>query len=127
MNDPVFNLPNLIYWLVLGLLIYVEARIFGVLWARREAARWTLGYATVFFLSIPLVAVGYWDTNTWVGLFFGVGLSGAIKVGWETVQKSQAAQEMRRVPVFSNKWWGILSRSWQGKGHGENGPTEWER
>lgn len=127
MSDPVFNLPNMIYWLILAIFIVAETLTFGVLWARRESARWTMGYFTVFFLGIPLVVGGYWDTGTWVGLFFGVGLSGAIKVGWEQFHKSRTAQELREVTVFSGEWWGILSRSWQGKGQNEDGPTEWER
>ena len=95
MNDPVFNFQNVIYWLTLALVITTETVSFGLLWKRREAARWTMGYATVFCLSMPLVMLGYWDINTWIGLFFGVGIAGAIKTGFEAYTESQAAARLR--------------------------------
>lgn len=91
-----FNVFHLIYWTGLGVIILIEAATFGVLWERREEARWTMGYFTVFFLGIPLVILGVWDAWTWVGLFFGVGLSGAVKVGFDIWRKARAARELRQ-------------------------------
>jgi hypothetical protein len=97
MNDPIFNWPNLTYWLVTLVVVGVEAATFGVLWERKEAYRWTMGYATVFFLAIPMVVLGYWDSMTWLGLFFGVGVSGAAKLGVDQWRKSREAQRLRRM------------------------------
>lgn len=95
MNDPIFNLPNMTYWLVTLLLVGAEAATFGVLWERKEGYRWTMGYVTVFLLSIPMIVLGYWDSMTWTGLFFGVGVSGMAKLGVDQWRKSREAQRLR--------------------------------
>jgi hypothetical protein len=110
MDQLVFNLPNLIYWLALVPIIYWEACVFGPLWKKKEAARWTMGYFTVFALAVPLVAAGYWDINTWTGLFFGVGLSGIIKLGWEQIRKSQSAERLHKSSPWLH-WLSFKSRN----------------
>lgn len=95
MGDPIFNVPNMIYWLVTLVVVGVEAATFGILWERKEAYRWTMGYATVFLFAIPMVILGYWDSMTWLGLFFGVGVSGAAKLGVDQWRKSREAQRLR--------------------------------
>jgi len=91
-----FNPLNLLYWLALALIITIQHLTVGKLWKRQENHRWTLGYATVFGLSIPLVAAGKWDIFTWAALFFGVGISGALKTGLEQTSASAEAQHIRR-------------------------------
>lgn len=90
-----FNIFDLMYWGLLFVVIWFEAVTFGDLWKRRESARWTMGYFTVFFLSIPLVVLRVWDVDTWLGLFFAVGVSGAAKVGWEQWRDSRLARRLR--------------------------------
>lgn len=96
MAQQFFNTPNFIYWLALALVIWAEAVTFGRWWRRRENARWTMGYFTVFLLSLPLVVWGYWDMFTWGGLFVAIGLSGAVKVGLEQHRDSRRAEKLRR-------------------------------
>lgn len=91
-----FNPLNLLYWLALALVITIQHLTVGKLWKRQENHRWTLGYATVFGLSIPLVATGRWDLFTWAALFFGVGISGALKTGLEQTRNSAEARNIRR-------------------------------
>jgi len=91
-----FNPLNLLYWLALALVITIQHLTVGKLWKRQENHRWTLGYATVFGLSIPLVAAGKWDLCTWAALFFGVGISGALKTGLEQTSASAEAHSIRR-------------------------------
>ncbi len=67
--------------------------ILGELWMRQENYRWTLGYAVVFGLGMPLVYLNLWDLNTWIGLFFAVGISGAIKVGYQQYSRLKVRDE----------------------------------
>lgn len=71
MAAQLFNTPNYLYWLIVALVIAIETMTLGRLWKKKEAYRWTTGYATVFALSLPLVAAGYWDIGTWAGLGLG--------------------------------------------------------
>jgi len=91
----IFNLINIMYWAAMAVIILVEAATFGVLWRRRENHRWTMGYFTVFLAGVPLLMIGAWDVNTWVGLFFAVGISGAVKVGYESARQSWEARKLR--------------------------------
>lgn len=90
----VFTWAHLVYWGLLAVVIFAEAASFGVLWEKREAYRWTMGYFTVFLMGIPLVWFGWWDETTWLGLFFGVGIAGAIKTGYEQTRKSREAKRL---------------------------------
>ena len=147
-----FNLPNLIYWLALALVVWVEAKLVGERWPERwrwllgyvtlfgsglvmalafgwdwltwlgllaavglarlvkaerllvgslwerpnrESHRWTAQYFAAFLFCIPMVALGCWDILTWAGLFFGLGLCGAVKVGWGAYLNSRRAQQLR--------------------------------
>lgn len=96
MNEPVFTTPNMIYWLVIVVVIAITTTTLGRLWRRKENLRWTTGYAVVFLLGALLVWLGYWDLTTWSGLFFAVGLSGIIKVGYEHYRNSREAELLRR-------------------------------
>ncbi len=87
---------NLFYWFILSLIITLETLTIGLLWRRREAARWTLGYATVFGLGLPLVLLGHWDAPTYMALFIAVGLSGAIKTGADQYISARRAAQFRR-------------------------------
>lgn len=91
-----FHPFNVLYWLALALVITIQHLTVGRLWRRQENYRWTLGYATVFGLSLPLVATGRWDIFTWAALFFGVGISGALKTGLEQAKDSNEAHHLRR-------------------------------
>ncbi len=92
----IFNHPNLIYWLFVALTISLATTTLGRLWRRQENARWTLGYAVVFAPGLILVYLGYWDLITWIGLFFAVGISGALKVGYQQYYNSKKADQIRR-------------------------------
>ena len=70
-----FNPVHALFWVILGLIIVIQNLTVGRLWRRKENHRWTLGYATVFGLSLPLVISGRWDLVTWSGLFVSVGIS----------------------------------------------------
>ncbi len=97
-----FNAYHLVYWSGLALIILLEAATFGILWERKEAHRWTMGYFTVFYLGIPLLILGVWDVKTWIGLFFAVGVSGAVKVGFEAARKSWQARQLRKGDASKN-------------------------
>jgi hypothetical protein len=86
---------NFIYWIVLALLITLETLTVGVVLARREAARWTIGYATVFVAGLPLVLLGQWDAATFAALFVGVGIAGAVKVGLKQISDAHRARLYR--------------------------------
>jgi hypothetical protein len=92
----VFNIFHLLYWGGLAVIIVIEAATFGILWERKEAYRWTMGYFTVFFLGIPLIILGVWDATTWIGLFFAVGVGAMGKLGVEQWRKSREAQKLRQ-------------------------------
>jgi len=94
-TGQIFNYLNVIYWLVIALVIFIEAATFGVLWKRKENHRWTMGYFTVFLAAVPLVAIGAWDLQTWIGLFFAIGISGAVKIGVESSLSSWLARKLR--------------------------------
>lgn len=87
---------NFAYWLVVSLVVTLETLTIGLIWRRREAARWTLGYATVFMLGLPLVVAGWWDAATFAALFVAVGLSGAVKVGLDQFIQARRAADYRR-------------------------------
>lgn len=96
MQQPVFTTPNLIYWALIALTIFITTATLGRLWRRHENYRWTTGYVIVFFPGVILVYYGWWDLDTWAGLFFAVGISGAIKVGYERLINSLQAEEIRK-------------------------------
>lgn len=100
----IFNVFHLLYWGLMMVVILIEAATFGVLWERREAYRWTMGYFTVFFLGIPLVTLGVWDATTWVGLFFAVGVAGMVKVSFEAWRKSRMANQLRQKGGGADGW-----------------------
>lgn len=91
----IFNTANLIYWCVIAVTIFVTTTTLGQLWRRHENYRWTTGYSVVFFYGYFMVYLGYWDAGTYIGLFFAVGISGAIKVGYERLLKSREAARLR--------------------------------
>jgi len=91
-----FTATNFLYWIVLVLVIFLETLTLGVIWKRREAARWVTGYVTVFVLGLPLVLLGEWDAATFTALFVAVGLSGAIKVGVQQYADARRADSLRR-------------------------------
>jgi hypothetical protein len=95
----IFSTPNLIYWIVIAITVTLTTATLGQLWKRRENARWTTGYAVVFIWGYFLVYLGYWDGATYIGLFFAVGISGAIKVGYEQYRHSREAAKLRREGV----------------------------
>lgn len=87
--------PNIVYWLVLALTIYLMSRRIHEAWKRQENHRWTLGYATVFALALPGVYLGYLDFATYATLFVGVGVAGMIKVGKTQADRVARAQAIR--------------------------------
>ena len=91
-----FNQPNLIYWFILALTIALETLTVGYVLKYREAARWTIGYATVFMLSLPLVLLGVWDADTYAAIFVAIGISGAVKVGIQQITDANRAESSRR-------------------------------
>ncbi len=92
---PVFTNANMIYWLLITIAIAITTMTLGQLWRRQENYRWTTGYAIVFLPGAIMVWLGFWDLTTWIGLFFGVGISGAIKVGYAQFRKSKDAERLR--------------------------------
>lgn len=96
MQQPVFITANLIYWTIIAITILITTATLGRLWRRHENYRWTTGYVIVFFPGVILVYLGHWDLNTWAGLFFAVGISGAIKVGYERLINSLEAERIRK-------------------------------
>ncbi len=95
----IFITPNLIYWVLIGITIFFTTRTLGKLWRRRENARWTTGYLVVFLYGFFLVYFGWWDPATYIGLLFAVGISGAIKVGYELYRSSKEAEKLRQKGV----------------------------
>lgn len=93
--DTFFGTSNLIYWSLIIVTIFLTTKYIGPLWRRHESARWTLGYFVVFFYGFWMVLFGGWDGNTYLALFFAVGLSGVIKVGYELWHTSREAQAIR--------------------------------
>ena len=91
-----FHQPNLIYWLILALAIALETLTVGYVLRHREAARWTIGYATIFLLSLPLVVWGVWDAATYAAIFVAVGISGAVKVGIQQITDAARAESARQ-------------------------------
>lgn len=98
--DHVFTTANLVYWVLIAITIAITTRTLGRLWRRRENARWTTGYAIVFVYGFFLVYLGYWDPTTYIGLFFAVGIAGAIKVGYELYRNSREAEALRRKGAY---------------------------
>lgn len=90
-----FGQANVNYWFFICVTIFITTATLGQVWKRRENARWTTGYAVVFFYGFFMVLWGYWDANTYLALFFAVGLSGAIKVGYELYRSSREAERLR--------------------------------
>ena len=94
--DKLLTHSNLIYWLLLALVIALETITVGVVLKNREAARWTIGYATIFILALPLVILGQWDAVTYTAVFVAVGVSGAVKVGIQQFVDARRAASLRR-------------------------------
>jgi post-segregation antitoxin (ccd killing protein) len=94
--DQLFTTPNLIYWLLLALVIALQTITLGAILRQREATRWTIGYATVFMLGLPLVLLGLWDAATYVSLFVAVGVSGAVKTGIQQLTDAARANTLRQ-------------------------------
>ncbi len=75
-------------WLTLALasaaarLVGLDTLILSDLWARRENHRWTLVYFAAFVLGLLPVLWANMDVLTWGALFAGLGVCGAVKVGY---------------------------------------------
>lgn len=91
-----FTLENTLFWFILALAITLETVTIGVVLKRREAARWTIGYATIFVLSLPLVLAGLWDAATYAAIFVAIGISGAVKVGVQQLRDAHRAESLRQ-------------------------------
>ena len=65
-------------------------------WQNREAHRWTAQYMFGFFVGLMLVLFELYSASTWLALFVGLGLAGAIKTGAEGWRDSRQAQKMRK-------------------------------
>ena len=98
--EDIFSTANLTYWVAIAITIAITTCTLGQLWRRRENARWTVGYLVVFLYGFFLVYLGYWDQATYIGLFFAVGISGAIKVGYELYRASKDAEKLRRKGAY---------------------------
>lgn len=68
----------IIYWIVLGAVVFIEHRVFAHRWRHYELARRTMGIATVMLGALPLVLTGIVDPLTWGILFIAFGVCGAI-------------------------------------------------
>lgn len=90
-----FSTANLVYWTLITMTVVATTATIGKLWRRHENARWTTGYFIIFFYGFFMVHFGHWDANTYLALFFAVGLSGAIKVGYELYRSSREAERLR--------------------------------
>jgi hypothetical protein len=70
--DPtlIFNLPNLAYWGLFSLLIFIETSQIATGWPER--ARWSLGYLSLFGSSLLMVTLAGWNFYTWLLLLIAV-------------------------------------------------------
>jgi hypothetical protein len=93
----IFNLPNIIFWTAITITILIEVLTITKRWKHLENHRWTVGYFTVFLLSIPMITFDYWQTasEAWVGLFFSVGIGGILKVGYEQIITTRTAAKIK--------------------------------
>lgn len=92
----IFTPLNFAYWILLAIVILVQTLTIGRLWLRREAARWTLGYISVFIVGLLPLLAGEWHFGTYAALFVGVGISGAVKVGVQQYTEAHHAAQLRR-------------------------------
>lgn len=71
---------KLLYLIVLGTVIYWEHKIFTPRWEKFEYARRAMGILTVMGLGFMLVLFDVFESSldTWLWLFFGFGLCGAV-------------------------------------------------
>lgn len=61
-----FNPHNFIYWALLGLVIWQEAKRTPVSWSERQ--RFWLGLVSLFGSALVMVLLGYFDFYTWLTL-----------------------------------------------------------
>lgn len=96
MNEiPILTNANIVYWLIITIAMLISAVTLGQLWKRHENHRWTLGYVIVFLGGAIMVYLRHWDLNTWGGLLFAVGISGAIKISVQRYRDSIEAERIR--------------------------------
>lgn len=100
-----------IYWIILAAVIYLEHRKLAYRWRHYELARRTLGIATVMLGAFPLVCVGVLDPFTWLVIFVGFGIAGAI-VGSLYTHKAAVLRDVRML---------ILTNALLEKAEGTNG------
>lgn len=64
--NEVFDLPNIVFWIGLAVVILVQGYSVGEVWP--EARRWRFGYITLFGGTLVMVVVNGWDGRTWGAL-----------------------------------------------------------
>lgn len=95
----IFTPANFLYWAIIAGIITLTTWKLGKpkgLFARQENTRWTIGYFVIFFVGLWFVLFAGWDFVTFAGLFVGVGISGAIKVGFEGARVARLAKKLRQ-------------------------------
>ncbi len=84
-----------LYWLALGIVIFVEHKFLARQFRRRELFRRTVGIATVMGGAYPLVEVGAIDRKTWGVLLGGFGIAGTITAGGYIIDEAKEAKNTR--------------------------------
>lgn len=86
---------NVAFVALVATLTAVEHLTLSKTWQRHELARWTMGVATVMFLSLLMVAVSEMsDFEVWLWMMAAFGAAGAVTSGLQTHEA--ALSEARR-------------------------------
>lgn len=98
MSEPplTFLLVLLIYILAVAGLDWLAYRKFHKPWLRRERARTTVGVLVVLLPALPLVWFEVVDWCTWIIIFTGFGVAGAMTVFLDIHQETGGSETIRQ-------------------------------
>lgn len=86
----------LAYVIAVAGLDWLAYRRFHQPWIRRERARTTVGVLVVLLPALPLVWFGVVDLYTWIIIFIGFGVAGAMTVFLDIHQETGGSEPIRQ-------------------------------